>query len=62
MKVREQSQDEAGTSEAGRERLPYEAPRITRKRSLERAILFSGTVTTGTTTTGTSAQGLTADG
>ncbi len=52
MKVREQSQNEAATTEAGRDRLPYEPPRITRKRSLERAILFSGTGTTGTTTAG----------
>jgi hypothetical protein len=62
MKVREQIENEARPNDVGRERLPYEPPRITRKRSLERAILFSGTVTTGTATTGTSAQGLTADG
>ena len=45
-----------------REKLPYEAPRITRKRSLARAVLFSGGATTGTASSGATATGLTADG
>ncbi len=45
-----------------REKLRYEAPRITRKRSLTRAVLFSGGATTGTSSSGATATGLTADG
>ena len=53
---------EVGQIEKPREKLPYEAPRITRKRSLTRAVLFSGGATTGTASSGAAASGLTADG
>lgn len=47
------------TGRAERTRLPYEAPRLTRKRSLARAVLFSGGATTGTTGASATATGLT---
>lgn len=62
MKVRQPSENEAPTTDAKPEpRLAYEAPRITRKRSLERAILFSGGFTTGSTGS-TGSTGLTSGG
>lgn len=51
--------DEHENRERGARKRAYAPPRVERRRSLDRSILFSGSATAGTTGTGSSGTALT---